>query len=63
METTKKRGFAYGYILQIDVLLMFFLFAALTNDLFNVFPSMLKICGQAVPLTAVVPYLHAARQM
>lgn len=42
METTKKRGFAYGYILQIDVLLMFFLFAALTNDLFNVFPSMLS---------------------
>lgn len=42
MEQTVKKSFAYGYVLQIQVLLMFFLFAALTNDLFNVFPSILS---------------------
>ena len=47
-----KKSFRYGYLLQIDVLLMFFLFAALTNDLFNVFPSMLsEIYGWNYSLT------------
>lgn len=41
-ETKAKKGFAYGYILQIQVLLMFFFFAALTNDLFNIIPSILS---------------------
>lgn len=38
----KKKSFAYGWILQIQVALMFFFFAALTNDLFNVFPSIIS---------------------
>lgn len=42
MEATAKKSYAYGYLLQIQVLLMFFFFAALTNDLFNVFPSILS---------------------
>lgn len=37
----KKKSFAYGWLLQIQVALMFFLFAALTNDIFNIMPAVL----------------------
>ena len=37
----KKKSFAYGWILQIQVALMFFFFAALTNDIFNIMPAVL----------------------
>ncbi|MBQ8664112.1 MAG: MFS transporter [Eubacterium sp.] len=36
-----KKSFAYGWILQIQVALMFFFFAALTNDIFNIMPAVL----------------------
>ncbi len=34
-----KKSFAYGWGLQIQVALMFFFFAALTNDIFNIMPA------------------------
>ncbi|MBE6032165.1 MAG: MFS transporter [Clostridiales bacterium] len=37
----KNRSFAYAWGLQIQVALMFFLFAALTNDIFNIMPAVL----------------------
>ncbi|MCC8121926.1 MAG: MFS transporter [Oscillospiraceae bacterium] len=39
MKTVGTRSFAYGWVLQIQVALMFFLFAALTNDIFNIMPA------------------------
>lgn len=39
MMTIRKRNFAYGWGLQIQVALMFFFFAALTNDIFNIMPA------------------------